>query len=211
MKIINKFSREEEIANALSHGLGIPLSIIALVFLSVKGVKANSSLSAVGFIVFGISLFIMYTMSTLYHSLRPGRAKRVFERLDHCSIYILIAGTYTPFCFTLLKGKAGWILFGFQWGLALMGIVFKSIWIDKWVAAATAVYAAMGWSIIFVIQTLLASIAYGGFLLLLIGGILYTLGIIFFALPLFKYHHGVWHFFVLGGSITHFFCIYLYL
>ncbi|WP_319371716.1 hemolysin III family protein [uncultured Ilyobacter sp.] len=211
MKIVNKFSREEEIVNAISHGLGIPLSITALVFLSLKGVSADTGLSAAGFIIFGISLFIMYTMSTLYHSLKPGKAKRVFERLDHCSIYILIAGTYTPFCFTLLKGKEGWILFGIQWGLALVGIVFKSIWIDRWVAMATVVYAVMGWSIIFVIKVLLASIAHAGFILLLTGGILYTLGIIFFALPLFKYHHGVWHFFVLGGSITHFFCIYFYL
>ncbi|WP_372714235.1 hemolysin III family protein [Ilyobacter sp.] len=211
MKIVDKFSRDEEIANAVSHGIGILLSIVALVFLFIKGIRSDTSLSAVGFIIFGTSLFIMYTMSTLYHSLRPGRAKRVFERLDHCSIYILIAGTYTPFCFTLLKGRVGWTLLAFQWGLALVGIIFKAIWIDRWVAAATVVYAIMGWSIIFVVRTLLASIAYEGFILLLTGGILYTLGIIFFALPLFKYHHGVWHFFVLGGSITHFFCVYLYL
>lgn len=211
MKIVDKFSREEEIVNALSHGIGIPLSVIALVFLAIKGLRSDTGLSAFGFIIFGISLFMMYTMSTLYHSFKPGKAKSIFERLDHCSIYILIAGTYTPFCFTLLKGRIGWTLLAFQWGLALVGIIFKAIWIDRWVALATVVYAIMGWSIIFVIHTLLASIAYEGFLLLFTGGILYTLGIIFFALPLFKYHHGVWHFFVLGGSIVHFFCVYFYL
>jgi hemolysin III len=211
MKIVDNFSRKEEMVNAIIHGIGIPLSIAALILLVLKGFKSQNYINLATLIVFGLSLFIMYTMSTLYHALMPGRAKRVFVRLDHCSIYILIAGTYTPFCLIILKGKVGWTLFAFQWGLALIGIIFKSIWIDRWVAAATVVYAIMGWSIIFVLQTLLTSIPFEGFILLLTGGILYTLGIIFFALPLFKYHHGVWHLFVLAGSIAHFFCIYLYL
>lgn len=211
MKIVDKFSKDEELVNAIMHGIGIPLSIAALILLVIKGAKSQSYINLATFIVFGLSLFIMYTMSTLYHSMAPGRAKRVFVRLDHCSIYILIAGTYTPFCLILLKGKVGWSLFAFQWGLALIGVIFKSIWIDRWVAAATLVYAIMGWSIVFFLRTLLNSIQFEGFMLLLTGGILYTLGIIFFAFPLFKYHHGVWHLFVLAGSVTHFLCVYLYL
>ncbi len=211
MKVNDTFSTGEEIANSITHGIGAALSIAALIFLIIKAVAIGTAWHIVSYTIFGITLTTLYLMSTLYHSLPCGTVKRVFERFDHISIYLLIAGSYTPFCFTVLRGRDGWILFGIQWFLAIIGIIFKSIWIDKYVKRTTFIFILMGWFIIFTINAIYSSIGGAGFFLLAAGGVSYTLGTIFFIFPLFKYHHAIWHIFVLAGSILHFFTIYFYL
>lgn len=211
MKVRDSFSLGEEIANSVIHGIGAALSVAALVFLIIKGVSIGTPWHIVSYTIFGITLTILYLMSTLYHAFPHGTVKKIFERFDHISIYLLIAGTYTPFCFTILRGRDGWILFGIQWFLALIGIIFKSIWIEKYVKRTTFIFVLMGWFIIFAINAIYLSIGGAGFFLLAAGGISYTIGTLFYIFPLFKYHHAVWHVFVLAGSILHFFTVYFYL
>ena len=211
MNVIKDFSLKEEIANSILHGIGAVLSIVFLVLLIIKSVAIGTPCHIVSYTIFGVSLVILYTMSTIYHAFPNGTAKNVFERFDHISIYILIAGTYTPFCFTILKGPLGWTIFGIQWGIAVLGIVFKSIWIKKYVTFSTFLYVLMGWVIIFAIKPIIANISPYGLYFLVAGGISYTIGTIFYLFRLFKYHHAVWHIFVLAGSIFHFLTIYLYL
>jgi hemolysin III len=211
MSVIKDFSLKEEIANSILHGIGAVFSIVFLVLLIIKGVKLGTPWHIVSYTIFGVSLLILYTMSTIYHAFPKGTAKNIFERFDHISIYLLIAGTYTPFCFTILKGPLGWTIFGIQWGIAVLGIVFKSIWIKKYVTFSTFLYVLMGWVIIFAIKPIIANISPYGLYFLVAGGISYTIGTIFYLFRLFKYHHAVWHIFVLAGSIFHFLTIYLYL
>lgn len=211
MNIIKDFSLKEEIANSVLHGIGAILSIIFLVLLIIKSVTIGTAWHIVSYTIFGSTLIILYTMSTIYHSLPKGTAKNVFERFDHISIYLLIAGTYTPFCFTILRGSLGWTIFGIQWGIALLGIIFKSIWIKKYNTFSTFLYVLMGWVIIFAIKPIIVNISPYGLYFLVAGGISYTLGTLFYLFRLFTYHHAVWHIFVLAGSIFHFLTIYLYL
>jgi hemolysin III len=211
LAINSKFSKWEEVINSSTHILGAVLSIIALVLLIIRGIGKSDPYYLAAYLVYGISLVIMYMMSSIYHGLREGTAKNVFERFDHLSIYILIAGTYTPFCLTLLRGKLGWWIFGIQWFLAVTGIIFKSIWIKKYVMTATLIYVLMGWMIMFAVKPLIVVIDPMGFNFLLAGGLSYTLGVVFFIFSLFKFHHAVWHTAVVIGSVLHFFAIYLYL
>ncbi|BDU51607.1 PAQR family membrane homeostasis protein TrhA [Haliovirga abyssi] len=211
MKIAEKFTLGEEIASSVLHGIGAIISILALVLLIIKSIHIGDSWHIVSYTIFGTSLIILYTMSTLYHAFPRGTTKRVFQRFDHLSIYILIAGTYTPFCLTILRGKIGWTILIVQWGLAILGIIFKSIWIDKFVAFATLIYILMGWAIVLSIKPLAASLDPIGIYLLVAGGISYTVGTIFFIFSLFKFHHAVWHIFVMLGSLFHFLVIYIYL
>ncbi len=152
MNVIKFFSVKEEIANSVLHGIGAILSIVFLVLLIIKSVTIGTAWHIVSYTIFGATLLILYTMSTIYHSLPKGTAKNVFERFDHISIYLLIAGTYTPFCFTILRGSLGWTIFGIQWGIALLGIIFKSIWIKKYNTFSTFLYVVMGWVIVFAIK-----------------------------------------------------------
>lgn len=211
MNVIKYFSTKEEIANSILHGIGAALSIAFLVLLIIKAATIGSAWHIVSYTIFGTTLVILYIMSTIYHSLPKGTAKNVFERFDHISIYLLIAGTYTPFCFTVLKGPLGWTIFGIQWGIAVLGIIFKSIWIKKYVTFSTFLYVLMGWVIIFAIKPIILSISPYGLWFLVAGGISYTIGTVFYLFRLFKYHHAVWHIFVLLGSIFHFLTVYLYL
>lgn len=206
-----RFSKWEEIINSGTHIMGGALAISALVLLIIRGVMKNNAYYLSAYIVYGLSLVMLYTMSAIYHGLREGTAKNVFERFDHLSIYILIAGTYTPFCLTLLRGKLGWTIFIVQWSLAIIGIIFKSIWIKKYVIPATLIYVLMGWMIMFAVKPLMAVIDPMGFKFLLAGGISYTVGVVFFVFSLFKFHHAVWHLAVLAGSVLHFLAIYIYL
>lgn len=211
LAIKSKFSKWEEVINSGTHIIGSVLSVVALILLTIKGVVKNDPYYLSAYLVYGVGLVIMYTMSSIYHGLKEGTAKNVFERFDHLSIYILIAGTYTPFCLTLLRGKLGWTIFAVQWSLALTGIIFKSIWIKKYVMTATFIYVLMGWMIMTVVKPLMAAIDPMGFNFLLAGGLAYTFGVVFFIFSLFKFHHAVWHTAVVIGSILHFFAIYLYL
>ena len=205
----------EEIFNAITHGVGDLIAIAALVLLIVFATVYGDGWCLASGIVYGITLVILYTMSTLYHAITPERAKRVFRIFDHCSIFLLIAGTYTPYSLVTLREvdfhgiSLGWLIFGVIWGLAVVGIVFaalrKSV---KWVEVP--LYVLMGWMIILSIKDLVANLASGGVILLVAGGIVYTIGVVFFILHKYRYMHSIWHIFVLAGSILHFLSVLLY-
>ncbi|MGD9761860.1 MAG: hemolysin III family protein [Candidatus Izemoplasmatales bacterium] len=201
---MKRTSLGELIANAISHGIGLVLSIIGLVFLLVK---ARGSAEILSSLVFGISLILLYTSSTLFHSF-PEKMKRVFtvfQRLDHSSIFLLISGTYTPFLVLVINNVKGYILLGFLWVITIVGIVFKSIWIQKFKFIHLAIYLMMGWSLVFVYQNFIANI--GDFYFVLAGGLAYTFGIAFYVSK-FKYSHFIWHLFVLMGSIFHWLAVW---
>ncbi len=200
----------EEIFSSVVHGIGAGLSVAALVTMVVRAAHSGDAYAVVAAAIFGASLVILYTMSTLYHALAPKRAKKVFRIFDHTTIFLLIAGTYTPYVLVTLRGVTGWVLFGILWGLAAVGIVFDSIMLEKFRKIEMLLYVGMGWCIIFASRALIASLARGGLILLFTGGVLYTVGIIFYALKKVKYMHSIWHIFVLAGSILHYFSIYLY-
>src|SRR6187549_2888369 len=201
------YSTREEIANAITHGIGAALAIAALVILVVFAAIRGNVWHVVSFSIYGSTLVLLYFASTLYHSLTNLRAKGVFHKFDHISIYLLIAGTYTPFCLTALRGWIGWTVFGIVWSCAILGAVLKSISVGKHVMMSTILYVLMGWVIIIAIKPLYNAMPYNGFLLLVAGGVSYTLGTIFFIRDQVKYNHSVWHIFVLGGSVLHFFSV----
>ncbi len=201
------YSTREEVANAITHGIGALLAIAALVILVVFAAIKGNVWHVVSFSVYGSTLVLLYFASTLYHSLTNLTAKGVFHKFDHISIYLLIAGTYTPFCLTALRGWIGWTVLGIVWSCAILGAVLKSISVGKRVMMSTILYVLMGWVILIAIKPLYNSMPYNGFLLLIAGGVSYTLGTIFFIRDKVKYNHSVWHLFVLGGSVLHFFSV----
>jgi hemolysin III len=198
-----RYSLGEEIANAVTHGTGALLSIGALVVLVLAAAVKGDGMTVAAFAVFGSALVLLFTMSTLYHALRAPRAKRVFEVLDHSSIYVLIAGTYTAFCLTALRGPAGWTLFGLAWGLAVLGTVFKALFIDRYRAVSTLGYVAMGWMIAPFAGAFRAAIPPAALALLIAGGVAYTLGAAVYAIRGLRWLHAVWHLFVLAGAGLH--------
>ena len=205
-------SIREEIANAITHGVGIILSIIAIVVLLYNAIGIGSIRHIISFSLYGSALLILYTISTLYHSITHISAKKVLRRLDHISIYLLIAGTYMPLTLVILKGALGWTLFGMECGLCLMGVVFKAIFGTRLGFLSALFYILMGWLAIFAIKPISIAISINGFIWILLGGIFYTLGILFFATDKkFSYFHTIWHIFVLAGSICHFFMVLLYI
>lgn len=205
------FTKGEEIANAITHGIGALLSIAALVLLIIDASLFGNAWHIVSFTLFGSTMLLMYVCSTMLHSLPKGKVKDVFEILDHSAIYFFIAGSYTPFLFLVVKGWVGWTIFCVVWGLAIGGAIFKSFFVKKFVLYSTLLYVVMGWLIVFAWNPLVENMHPNGLLLLVIGGILYTVGSIFYVWRGFKYHHALWHLFVIGGSVTHFFCVFLYL
>ena len=205
-----QFIHKEELANSITHGLGLALSVAGLVVLIVFAALRGNAWHVVSCSVFGATLVLLYSASMVYHIVRSPRAKRIWKVLDHSSIYLLIAGTYTPFTLVNLRGGWGWTLFGLVWGLALLGILFKVFFVDRYVIASTAVYLAMGWIAVIAVKPLLASVAGGGLVLLLAGGLAYSLGVVFFAWGKLPFNHAVWHLFVLAGSICHYFAVLFY-
>lgn len=210
MASTHTYSKGEEIANAVTHGIGVVLSIAALVLLIVFSALKGTALHVVSFTIYGSSMVLIYTASTLVHSFPPGRAKNIFEALDHSCIYVFIAGTYTPIVFHMVQGALGWVLFGIVWGLSIAGIIFKSMFASRFMYTSTIIYILMGWCIIFAWKPLTANLSPEGVRLLVIGGVLYTVGTIFYVWRKFNYHHAVWHLFVLAGTIVHFFAIILH-
>ncbi|GAB2538974.1 PAQR family membrane homeostasis protein TrhA [Gracilibacillus alcaliphilus] len=210
MGTTHEFSLKEEIANSVTHGIGVALSIAGLVILIVFSSLYGSVWHIVSFTIFGSTMVLLYTSSTMLHSLPKGKAKNVFEILDHSSIYFFIAGTYTPFLFIVIKGWEGWTLFGIVWGLAIGGTIFKVFFVKRFVFFSTLLYVLMGWLIVFCWKTLAATLAPNGIILLVAGGLLYTIGAIFYVWRGFRYHHALWHLFVLAGSAAHFFAVLLY-
>lgn len=210
MNTTHTFSKIEEIANSITHGIGALLSIAALVILVVFSYTQGTLLHVISFSIFGGTMLLLYVSSTLVHSFPAGKAKDVFEIMDHSSIYLFIAGTYTPFLFIVIKGWAGWTLFGVIWGMAILGIIFKIFFVKRFLYLSTALYIAMGWLIVLAWKPLVTSLPTGGVALLVTGGILYTIGTIFYMWRGFQFHHAVWHLFVLAGSVAHFFTILIY-
>lgn len=202
-------TNKEELWNAISHGIGLILTIPAFVILILKGVKTGTTIHVVSYTIFGVSMLLLFLMSTLLHSM-PIKFKKVFSILDHSAIYILIAGTYTPFLLISLRGALGWTLFGIIWGLAIFGIVFKVFFIHRYEFVSLIFYVAMGWLIIIAVRPLIQSITMSGFLFLLAGGLFYTVGAIFYAWRRLPYNHAIWHLFVIAGSACMYFSIYLY-
>jgi len=205
-----EYTLGEDIANSISHGIGFALSISGLVILVVCASLYGDVWRIVSFSIYGFSLMLLYIASTLYHSFRGKRVKYVFRILDHTSIFVLIAGTYTPLLLVNMRNAFGWTIFGIIWGLAITGIVFKSIFVDRYGKIAVCIYLLMGWLCVIAFKQLLLSLTFKGMLWLSMGGLSYTLGIIFYAWDRLPYNHAIWHLFVLGGSILHFFAIYFY-
>jgi len=200
----------EEIANSVIHGIGVALSIAALTMLAVFGVQSGDSWLLASGLVYGISLVLEYSASTLYHAIPWPSAKHVFKILDHAGIYLLIAGSYTPFTLVTLRDGGGWWLFVAVWTLAVIGIAAEAAWTyrPRWVSVL--VYLGMGWAVVFAMRPLLAALDPAGVWLLVAGGLAYTVGTVFYVLKRFPYFHAVWHVFVLAGSVLHFLAVVLY-
>lgn len=201
----------EEVANAITHGIGFLLAVAALVVGIVFAAIHNSPKVITAVAIYGASLCLLYLSSTLYHALPPGsRAKRVFHIFDHSSIYLLIAGSYTPIVLGATAPALGWTVFGIVWGMATLGIVMKAFFTGRFKAFSNFTYLAMGWMIVFALKPLWHSLGAKGFALLAAGGLCYSIGWIFYIVRSFKFAHAIWHLFVIAGSVFHFFAILFY-
>ena len=209
--IKKRYSLGEEISHSITHGVGALLGVAALVLLVVKAAIRHDALYIVSMLIYAVTSILLYLNSTIYHALNVGKAKDVFKRFDHLSIYLLIAGTYTPFCLLGIGGFKGILFCCIQWFLAIIGIVFKAIWINRFKKIHLVIHLSMGWLIVFFVSSLIKAISPLGLYFLLIGGLCYSIGVIFYVFKWFKYHHFIWHLFVLAGSVFHFFSIYLFL
>lgn len=200
----------EEIAHALTHGLGVVLAIVGLTVMVARAVLYGNHWHVIGAAVFGATLVLMYTASTLYHSIPLPRAKRVLRIIDHSTIYLLIAGTYTPFTLVTLHGTWGWSLFTVTWGLALLGVVFKAFATGRYERLSLAIYLGMGWSVMVAIKPLVQTLEPAGLALMVLGGLAYTGGVVFYVWERLRYHHAIWHGFVLAGSVLQYFAVLFY-
>ncbi len=197
------------IANSATHGVGAVLALGGAVVLMVAAAH-GTTWQVASCSVFGCTLVLVYVCSTLYHSLVRTRARHVLRIIDHSAIYLLIAGTYTPFVLVPLHGQLGWLLFAIVWSLAVLGIVFKSFAVDRFAIASALVYLGMGWLVVFAMRPLLHALTWHGVFWIALGGLFYTVGIIFYAFDRFSYFHALWHVFVLSGSACHYFAVLFY-
>jgi hemolysin III len=197
----------EEIANAITHGIGLLLSIAGFVVLLVLAVLRGTAWHIVACSIYGATLICLYAASTLYHAVISPRVKRALRIFDHSAIYLLISGTYTPFLLVSLRGPWGWSLFGVIWGLALAGVLFKFWFVERFAILSTAVYIAMGWLVVIAAKPVITHLSLTAIIWLLAGGLAYTGGVVFFAAKRIPYSHAIWHLFVLAGSICHYFAI----
>lgn len=206
-----QYTTGEEIANSITHGIGAALSIAAIAVLISYSGNYNDIWRVVCFSIFGASLFTLYLASTLYHAFTQAKIKRFFRHLDHSSIFLLIAGTYTPITLIAMRGPWGWTLFGLIWAMALGGIIFETVCLGRYKFISLGIYVVMGWLAVIAIRPMLLMLPAGMLKFIVIGGLFYTLGIVFYIWKKLPYHHAIWHLFVLGGSITHFFGMLFYL
>ena len=204
------YSLSEEIAHAITHGIGIPLSIAALVVLVTFSSLYGDAWHITSTAIYGTTLVLLYTASTLYHSIPQQRAKGILRQLDHAAIFLLIAGTYTPFTLVNLRGPWGWSLFGLVWGLAGIGLAIELFGNRRFRRWSLALYLGLGWLVIIAIKPMLSTVETGGLMLLLAGGLSYTLGAAFYVWKRLAYNHAIWHLFVLAGSALHFFAVLHY-
>lgn len=207
---IQFYSPTEEKLNIWSHAFGIFLSIIALVLLIIKAVQQDNIWMMFSFPIFGVSLILLYLASTLYHASKEPQKRFKLKVFDHAAIYVLIAGSYTPFTLVSLNGETGWLIFSMVWVMAFTGIILKLFFTGRFKVVSTAMYVLMGWLIVFYFQDLTASLHEKGVFYLILGGVLYTIGAILYSIKKIKFNHAIFHFFVLAGSFCHFLSIYLY-
>lgn len=200
----------EELANGITHGVGLALSILGLIALVVLSVMRGNAWHIAGCTTFGVTLVLLYAASTLYHTFHTPRLKRILKILDHTAIYLLIAGTYTPFTLVNLRGFWGWTLFSLVWGLSVFGILWKLFHVERFQIVSTLVYVGMGWLVLIAIKPLMSAIPVTGIVWLVVGGLFYTVGVLFFAMKRMPYNHAIWHVFVMAGSICHYFAVVLY-
>ncbi|WP_102335977.1 PAQR family membrane homeostasis protein TrhA [Salimicrobium jeotgali] len=205
------FSKKEELANAITHGIGAVLSIAMLVLLVTFSSFDGNVWTITASAVYGATMLLLFLSSTLVHSFPQGKIKDLFEIFDHASIYLFIAGTYTPILLIALGGKLGWTLFGIVWGAAVVGVAFKIFFVKKFVVLSTLIYVLMGWMIVIAWDALTASLAPGGIIFLVAGGLAYTVGALFYVWRGFTHHHMIWHLFVLAGAILHFITVFFYI
>jgi hemolysin III len=207
---IGQYSPLEELFNSITHGIGALVSIAGLVLLIIFSKMYGNLNHIISCTIFGITLVLLYTSSTLYHSFQKPKLKRVFKILDHSCIYVLIAGTYTPFLLVTIRGVLGWSMFALLWSLTVIGVLFKVFFVHRFKIISTIAYILMGWIIIFAIKPLLQALPGGGLALLVSGGLAYTLGTIFYAWEKLPFNHAIWHLFVLSGSVCHFCAVMFY-
>jgi hemolysin III len=197
----------DELLNAVTHGLGVALALAGLAVLITLASLHHSARQLISYSIYGVTLVLLYGVSTAYHGVRLPRAKRLLRILDHAAIYLLIAGTYTPFALISLRGAWGWSLLGIIWALAACGVVFKVFFIGRFPRTSVVIYLAMGWLALVAVRQLFAHLPTMGLVLVFAGGLCYTLGVLFFAFDYKRFHHAIWHLFVLAGSICHFFAV----
>ena len=207
---VNEFSLTEEIWHAITHGIGLGLSIAGLIILVVFSAIHGTALSITSVAIYGSALIILYGSSTLYHAITHTKVKKIFQQFDHASIYVLIAGTYTPITLLTLEGAWGWSIFAVVWFSALLGIILKIFYPGRFERFSLILYLLMGWMIVIAMQPLMQSMESGGLWLLLAGGLSYTFGVIFYVWDSLPFNHAIWHLFVLGGSIAHYLMVLLY-
>ena len=210
IKRLEYYSPVEEKINIFSHAIAFILSIVALPLLIIRATLYGDIWHIVSFSIYGASLIILYTASTLYHSAKKSELRKRLKIFDHASIYVLIAGTYTPFTLVTLHGTLGWMIFGITWGLALTGIILKLFFTGKYKLISTIMYVLMGWVIVFAIKPLIDSLPFDGFLWLSAGGISYTIGAVLYSIKKIKFNHAIFHIFVLIGSFCHFMSVFFY-
>jgi hemolysin III len=209
--LIPRYSENEERLNILTHGFGLLLSIIGFPFLMYKSFNFEGFWKPLSIVIYGFSLIVLYAASTFYHAAKEPKLRRKLNIFDHAAIYVLIAGSYSPFTLIILQGSIGWIVFWFTWLFALTGIILKFFYTGRFNKLSTIIYALMGWQIIFVIKPLIENLATEGIQLLFAGGVFYTIGAIIYSIKKIKFNHAIFHVFVLLGSFCHFASIYLYI
>lgn len=210
MSKLTFYEPTEEKMNVISHAVGLVLSVAALVLLVVYSSIYGNAWHIVSFSIYGVSLIVLYSASTFYHYVQTPKLRRKLNIFDHSAIYVLIAGTYTPFTLVVLKGWVGWTIFGVSWGLALIGIILKLFFTGKYDKISTIAYVLMGWLIIFAIKPLIDTMPLKGLIWLLLGGVFYTVGAVLYSIKKIKYNHAIFHIFVLLGSFSHFMAVFFY-
>lgn len=207
---VNGYSVREEIAHSITHGIGLLLSVIGLATLIVYSNQYGDVWHIVSSSIYGATLIALYTSSTVYHAVTLPHLKRVLQKIDHAAIFLLIAGTYTPFTLVNLRGGWGWTLFGMVWSIAIAGMIMELIVKKRYKSLSIGLYLGLGWLVMIAIGPMLDNVEPGGLVLLLVGGLFYSLGVIFYVWKTLVYHHAIWHLFVLAGSAFHFFAVLLY-
>ena len=206
-KLNHNYSEKEERLNIITHAFGLLLSVIGLPFLILKSLNLNGFWKPTSLIIYGLSLIVLYAASTFYHAAKNPRLRRKLNIFDHAAIYVLIAGTYTPFTILVLEGSLGWIIFGLTWTFALTGIILKLFYTGRFDKLSTALYLLMGWQIMFVFNPLMERFSTEGLQLLFAGGVFYTIGAVLYSMKKLPYNHAIFHVFVVLGSVCHFFSI----